>query len=162
MLKFSNSAQATFLMSIWATLRFPYGIYSRKFLFPSSFLIRLRYTLTITAPSFKCKFTFLPKKDLALFKLKVSILNFTTQHLFLLCHSNNVCRWEVFLPWWVCIVWCFRFCSYFSRGSYNAPTRYPPSVSNSVWLKLHLRRTKKLLTATAEGSVKVKFIRKLS
>jgi hypothetical protein len=29
-------------------------------------------------------------------------------------------------------------------------------------LKLHLRRAEKLLTATAEGSVKVKLIRKLS
>jgi hypothetical protein len=37
--------------------------------------MRVSCTLIITAPSFKCRFTFLPRKDLALFKLKLSVAN---------------------------------------------------------------------------------------
>ena len=55
-------------------LRFPKGTYSTNIPFPTTpFLILVNCTFTITAPSFKCKFTFFPRKDLALFKPKFSI-----------------------------------------------------------------------------------------
>src|SRR4030067_3103043 len=63
-----------FRNGILAVLRFPYGTYSTSIPFPiMPFLIFVNCTFTITAPSFRCKFTFFPRKDLALFKLKFSI-----------------------------------------------------------------------------------------
>jgi hypothetical protein len=72
--KFNSSAQAMFLKGTKADLRFPKATYSTSLAFPVTFfLIFVNCTFTMTAPSFRCKFTFFPRKDLAVFKLKFSI-----------------------------------------------------------------------------------------
>lgn len=74
-LGFSISTQAMLLKDMQASLLFPYGTYSINLPFPKSALRRpVKCTFMITDPSFKCRFTFLPRKDLALFKPKLSML----------------------------------------------------------------------------------------
>ena len=59
------------------SLRFLRGVYSRRFPFPKSpFWILVSCTFMMTEPSLRCRLTFLPRKDLALFRLKLSILFF--------------------------------------------------------------------------------------
>ena len=53
-------------------LRFPYEVYSIRLFFPKPLRIPVNCTFTITAPSFKCRLTFLPMQDLALLALKFS------------------------------------------------------------------------------------------
>ena len=75
-LMFSISAQATFRSSIRVNLRFPYGLYSIRLPFPKlPFRMLVKWTFIMTEPSLRCRFTFFPMNDLALFKLKLSILS---------------------------------------------------------------------------------------
>jgi len=60
------------LKGIRLVLRFPYGVYSMRLFFPEPLRIPVNCTFTITAPSFKCRLTFLPMQDLALLALKFS------------------------------------------------------------------------------------------
>jgi hypothetical protein len=58
------------------SLRFLYGMYSTKLPFPKfPFFMFFRWTFMMTEPSLRCRFTFLPMKDLAQFKLKLSIFS---------------------------------------------------------------------------------------
>lgn len=55
-----------------------------KLPFPkSSFRMPVKSTFTITDPSFRCRFTFFPMNDFALFKLKLSIGSFAPVYFFL-------------------------------------------------------------------------------
>jgi hypothetical protein len=96
---FSNSAQAMFRRGIRVLLPLPNGMYSTKLRFPKSFFLKpVNCTFMITAPSLKCKFTFLPKKDLALFKPKLSI-DYSPVQLFV-CNiiPTLFADWECFTP----------------------------------------------------------------
>ena len=61
------------LKGIRLVLRFPYGVYSMRLFFPEPLRIPVNCTFTITAPSFRCRLTFLPMQDLALLPLKFSV-----------------------------------------------------------------------------------------
>lgn len=74
MLGFKSSAQAMLLSGMRFVLRFLRKVYSIRLFFPEPFLIPVSRTFIITAPSFKCKLTFLPMYDLALLAPKFSIV----------------------------------------------------------------------------------------
>src|SRR5512146_2887888 len=60
-------------------------MYSTRLFLPKvAFLMPLRWTFMMTEPSFRCRFTFLPMKLFALFKLKLSI--FGSPFLFLVSY----------------------------------------------------------------------------
>ena len=86
-------AYAMFVMGIFLLLMFLNGMYSISFVFPSSAcLMFFNLTFTITAPSFRCKLTFLPMYDFAMFTLKCSML-FTILCLGLRFCSSSVRIW---------------------------------------------------------------------
>jgi hypothetical protein len=71
---FSISAQAMVLSGKLVILRLPREVNSIKLLFfPAARCNEVNCTFTMTAPSFRCKLTFLPMYDRALFELKLSI-----------------------------------------------------------------------------------------
>jgi len=73
-LMFSISAQAMLLSGNREALRLTEGEYSTTLLFfPTPLWSLVNCTFIITAPSFRCRLTFLPRNDLALLELKFSI-----------------------------------------------------------------------------------------
>lgn len=74
--RFNNSAHAMLFSGTLNVFLLPYAMHVKKFsLLNSSFMISESWTFIITEPSFKCKFTFLPRKDRAVFTPKPSIVS---------------------------------------------------------------------------------------
>ena len=122
-LRFSISAQAIYLSGRQVALRFLLA-YSIWLLFlPSPLWSAVKCTLTITAPSFRCRLTFLPIKDLALLALKLSI--FTIPRLDQRFCSSIVGKSVVFPLLSECTVGCFHFCRFLSKGFCNVPSCFP-------------------------------------
>ena len=121
---FMSSAQATFFRGIRIVLCFPDAPYSIWLFFPEILWIPVKWTLTMTAPSFRCRLTFLPRYDLALLALKLS-KHFTTRFLRLRFCSSTAGISAVFRPLTRYRVWYFHFCNFLSKGFYNAPFSLP-------------------------------------
>jgi len=72
--RFNNSAHAMLFNGTRSVFLLPKAMHVTMFsLLNSSFIISESRTFTITEPSFKCRFTFLPRKDRAVFTPKPSI-----------------------------------------------------------------------------------------
>jgi len=125
----SISAQATFLSGTSVTFCLPVREYSIRLLFfPTPLWSFVSWTLIITAPSFRCRLTFLPMNDLALLALKLSI--FTIPLLGQRFCSSTVDILVSFRLLFGCRALYFRCGRYLSKDFCNVPLFF---LNSSFW-----------------------------